>query len=107
VVYYPTQEDSNSEYTIRSLDVNELLIERRHQTDYLTTDSPSNSKFGSPDSDMDDGASTPSTNEPADKNFPSLLSGRQADLILQAPLKLTNSFLALRVWTRPILTIDL
>jgi hypothetical protein len=76
VVYYPTQEDSNSEYTIRSLDVNELLNDRRNQSDYLTTDSPSNSKFGSPDSDMDDGASTPSTNEPAEKNFPSLLSGR-------------------------------
>jgi hypothetical protein len=78
VVYYPTQEDSNSEYTIRSLDVNELLLERRNQSDYLApADSPSNSKFGgSPDSDMDDGASTPSTNEPADKNFPSLLSGR-------------------------------
>jgi len=56
--------------------VNELLNDRRNQSDYLTTDSPSNSKFGSPDSDMDDGASTPSTNEPAEKNFPSLLSGR-------------------------------
>ncbi|XP_065343968.1 mitogen-activated protein kinase-binding protein 1 isoform X2 [Cloeon dipterum] len=80
VVYYPSQEDSNSEYTIRSLDVNELLLERRLQTDYSATDSPSNSKFGSPDSDMDDGASTPSTNEPTEKNFPSLLSGSTESL---------------------------
>ncbi|XP_059479943.1 mitogen-activated protein kinase-binding protein 1 [Neocloeon triangulifer] len=80
LVYYPNQEDSNSEYTIRSMDVNELIMERKLQTDYSATDSPSNSKFGSPDSDMDDGASTPSTNEPADKNFPSLLSGSTESL---------------------------